>query len=93
MNHALTWAPSCEVIGYIASGLVLATFSMRSMRSLRLTAIASNMAFIAYAAYGHLQPILILHSILLPLNIIRLIQIDWSLSWFRKPVNPEARSL
>jgi hypothetical protein len=45
------------------------------MRSLRVTAIASNMAFIAYAAYGHLQPILILHSVLLPLNIIRLMQI------------------
>ena len=93
MNYAFTWAPSCDVMGYIASGLVLAAFSMRSMRSLRLTAIASNLAFIAYGAYGHLQPILILHSILLPLNIIRLIQIDRNRLGFRKSVSLGVRSL
>jgi hypothetical protein len=93
MNHAFTSTSSCDVIGYIASALVLATFSMQSMRSLRVTAIASNMAFIAYAAYGHLPPILILHSILLPLNIVRLMQIDRNLIWLRKLVGLEVRSL
>jgi hypothetical protein len=61
------------------------------MRSLRVTAIASNLAFIAYAAYGHMPPILILHSILLPMNIIRLIQIDRGQISFRRP-RLEARS-
>ena len=89
MNHALT--PTCDVIGYVASALVLATFSMGSMRSLRVTAIASNLAFIAYAAYGHMPPILVLHSILLPMNIIRLIQIDHGQISFRRP-RLEARS-
>ena len=93
MNHPFIWSPSCDVIGYIASALVLATFSMQSMRSLRATAIASNIAFIAYATYGHLPPILILHSVLLPLNIIRLMQIDRNLMWLRKLVGLEARSL
>ena len=76
MNHVLAWAHSSDTIGYAASALVLATFSMRSMRSLRVTAIASNLAFIAYAVAGGMLPILILHSILLPMNIVRLHQID-----------------
>ena len=79
MNHALAWThatnPS-DVIGYLASALVLATFSVRSMRTLRMTAIASNLAFIAYAAIGNMLPILILHGILLPMNIVRLTQIE-----------------
>ena len=65
-----------SITGYLPSALVLATFSMQSMRSLRLTAIASNIAFIVYAVSSNLRPILILHSILLPVNIVRLIQIE-----------------
>jgi CRP/FNR family cyclic AMP-dependent transcriptional regulator len=76
MGRALAWNHLFGAIGYVASALVLATFSMKSLRSLRITAIASNLAFIAYAALGNMPPILILHTILLPLNIVRLIQID-----------------
>jgi len=65
-----------DIFGYLASVLVLATFSMKSMRPLRITAIASNIAFLIYAHSIHLQPIFILHSILLPLNIFRLAQIE-----------------
>ena len=64
--------------GYVASALVLATFAMQSMRPLRITAIASNLAFISYAAAANLHPIIILHSVLLPLNIYRLTQIERS---------------
>jgi hypothetical protein len=63
-----------EIAGYIAAALVLATFCMRTMMPLRLTAIASNVAFIAYGALGGLTPILLLHGVLLPLNIWRLIE-------------------
>lgn len=63
-----------NAVGYIACTLVLATFSMKTMWALRLTAIASNVAFIAYAELAHLPPILILHSVLLPLNLLRLKQ-------------------
>ncbi len=79
MDHALAWALSShpgDIIGYLASALVLATFSMRSMRPLRMMAIASNIAFIAYAVIGSMPPILILHSILLPMNVMRLSQMD-----------------
>ena len=61
-----------EVIGYVASALVLLTFMTKDMRLLRTIAIASNVAFIVYGALGWLAPILCLHLMLLPLNVVRL---------------------
>jgi hypothetical protein len=61
-------------MGYAAAGLVLATFSARSLTTLRALAIASNLLFIAYAACAGLAPVLVLHALLLPLNAIRLRQ-------------------
>lgn len=65
-----------EWIGFIAAGLVLATFSMDSMRPLRLTALASNVAFITYAFLEGLTPVLVLHTLLLPMNLLRLMQLS-----------------
>ena len=62
-------------IGFGAAGLVLATFCMRSMSALRWLAIASNVAFIAYAYLRGLAPVLVLHTLLLPVNICRLAQL------------------
>ena len=67
-----------EIFGYVASGLVLATFTMKSMRPLRVMAILSNIAFIYYAIAANIHPILILHGILLPLNALRLVQMQIS---------------
>lgn len=64
-----------NAFGYVASMLVLCTFSVTSMRMLRSLAIASNVSFILYAAISGLMPILVLHGLLLPMNIYRLIQI------------------
>ncbi len=64
-----------EFFGYIASVLVFTTFYMKTMVPLRLVAIASNVAFIIYALWGGLTPILILHVLLLPLNTLRLLQL------------------
>lgn len=66
---------SGEIFGYIASALVFATFYMRTMLPLRLVAIASNVAFITYAVIDDLTPILILHGAMLPLNLLRLLEI------------------
>ncbi|HLG46999.1 MAG TPA: hypothetical protein VKY24_12225 [Reyranella sp.] len=63
-----------DLFGYLASILVFGTFYMKRMVPLRLTAIASNIAFIAYAWVCGLTPILILHAMLLPLNLVRLVQ-------------------
>ena len=98
MHDILAWAHSShlhgwgdDIIGYIASALVLATFSMKSMRTLRSTAIASNVAFISYAVAADMRPILILHSILLPVNVVRLVQIWPDAVWPRLSPNPTGR--
>jgi hypothetical protein len=61
-----------EPVGYLASLLVLTTFCMRDMMSLRAVAIASNIAFIAYGALAGISPVLLLHVVLLPVNLLRL---------------------
>ncbi|MCG2643795.1 MULTISPECIES: hypothetical protein [Bradyrhizobium] len=64
-----------NLLGYLAAGLVLATFCMRSMTTLRTVALASNVAFIGYGYLANLTPVLLLHVILLPVNTYRLVQI------------------
>lgn len=59
-------------LGYLAASLVLATFMAKSMVALRILAIGSNLAFIVYGLSAALWPILLLHSIMLPLNVLRL---------------------
>ncbi len=64
-----------EIAGYVASALVFATFYVRTMMPLRVLAITSNLAFIFYATMQGLTPILLLHTALLPVNIMRLLEI------------------
>jgi CRP/FNR family transcriptional regulator, cyclic AMP receptor protein len=63
-----------ESIGYAAALLTLATYSMKTMIPLRALGISANCAFIVYAALAGVYPNLILHSVLLPLNVVRLRQ-------------------
>ena len=63
-----------DLVGWLAASLVLATFSARSMVPLRALAVGSNVAFVGYAYMAGLWPILLLHSIMLPLNAQRLRQ-------------------
>lgn len=65
-----------DFIGYLAGALVVCTFSFRSMHLLRYAGIASNVSFMAYAVLAGTTPILVLHSLLLPINVFRLIQIE-----------------
>jgi CRP/FNR family cyclic AMP-dependent transcriptional regulator len=59
--------------GYVASSLVFPTFYMRGMVPLRLIALCSNFAFLVYAGWLHLIPILMLHIALIPVNLLRLV--------------------
>jgi len=81
-----------ELCGYLASGLVLLTFSMQSMRKLRVIAVASNVAFIAYSVLAGLHPVFALHCVLLPLNVYRLMQsaleTPAAAVWVQKFLNP-----
>ena len=68
-----------EIAAWLACTLVFTTFFMKTLVSLRIVAIASNVAFIAYALlglrygiFGKILPIFVLHVLLLPLNVVRL---------------------
>jgi hypothetical protein len=61
-----------DAFGYAASGLTLATFAQRAMLPMRVMAIGANVCFIGYGAMGRFMPVLILHIILLPINLVRL---------------------
>lgn len=63
-----------EVIGYVAAGLTIATYSMKTMIPLRVSGICANVLFIIFGYFAPVYPQFILHSVLLPLNIIRLRQ-------------------
>jgi hypothetical protein len=64
-----------DALGWIAAGLTVLTFSMRSMIALRTVAVAASVCFIAYGALGALYPVLALHLLLLPCNLLRLRQL------------------
>jgi hypothetical protein len=64
-----------DTLGWVAAGLTLLTFSMRGMMALRLTGIAANIAFMSYGVAEGLYPVVALHLMLLPCNLIRLREI------------------
>jgi CRP/FNR family transcriptional regulator, cyclic AMP receptor protein len=68
----MTWI---DFLGYAASGTVLATFCMSTMIPLRLVAILSNFLFALFGFWTQIYPVMVLHLILLPVNILRLMQI------------------
>jgi hypothetical protein len=63
-----------DLLGYAASVMVLATFCMSSMVYSRLVAIGSNILFIVFGSLAHIHPVLLLHLVLLPVNLARLMQ-------------------
>ncbi|MGB6636514.1 Crp/Fnr family transcriptional regulator [Bradyrhizobium sp.] len=67
MTHA-------ELLGYAAAACVFVTFYMKTMVPLRIAGIVSNFLFIGYGYALDAYPVLILHLVLLPLNIVRLQQ-------------------
>jgi CRP/FNR family cyclic AMP-dependent transcriptional regulator len=62
-------------LGFVAARLVLATSCMRQLVPLRTLAILSNLAFMIYGYWGRLEPVLLLHLTLLPVNAYRLRQV------------------
>lgn len=61
-----------DVLGYAASGLTLATFAQRTMLPMRILALGANVCFIGYGSMGMYMPVLVLHLVLLPVNLVRL---------------------
>jgi hypothetical protein len=63
-----------DLVGYVASASVLATFCMSTMVPLRTVAICSNILFAIFGALAHVYPVLVLHLVLFPVNGVRLMQ-------------------
>jgi hypothetical protein len=61
-----------NVVGYVASALVVITFYMKEMVPLRVAALCSNVAFLIYGVGLGLGPVVLLHGMLIPLNAWRL---------------------
>jgi CRP/FNR family cyclic AMP-dependent transcriptional regulator len=73
-----------ELLGYTASAAVLASFCMSTMIPLRILALASNVLFMLYGYFDGLLPVLLLHAILLPVNLLRLAQFQRLIRDMRK---------
>jgi len=71
----MSWVDS---LGFCASFAVLASFCMTTIVPLRVFALVSNIVFSACGLLAHLYPVLFLHALLLPINLVKL----WRL---RKP--------
>lgn len=69
-----------DMMGWLAAGLTLLAFSLRSLFALRVAALAANVCFILYGILAALAPVLALHVLLLPCNTFRL----WQLSSLRR---------
>lgn len=63
-----------ELLGYVAAFCTLLVFSMKTMIPLRAAGIIANCFFLGYGYFTPAYPALVLHSILLPLNSLRLYQ-------------------
>lgn len=61
-----------DLIGIIASFFTLSASAMRGMLALRAFNMTSNFGFIIYGVYLDTMPMIVLHSILLPLNTYHL---------------------
>jgi len=61
-----------DIIGYVASTLVLTAFGMKNIIPLRVVAMCSNLVFIIYGLGLGLTPVWSLHAALLPMNAWRL---------------------
>ena len=75
--HAAVSSPSemfAMVSVLFAAGLVLAGSFVKTMIPLRWLAIGSNFGFIAYGAFHPSMPMLLLHSLLVPINVYRLVE-------------------
>jgi hypothetical protein len=65
-----------ELLGYATSAAVFAAFCVTEMIVLLCLVILSNLLFMAYGFFEHLAPVLLLHMVLLPVNVVRLVQLQ-----------------
>ena len=76
-SKGMSWI---DFLGFAAALSVLASFSMSTILALRTLAVLSNVLFILYGLCAHIYPVLMLHIILLPVNLIKLGRIKLNLA-------------
>jgi uncharacterized delta-60 repeat protein len=76
-----------DVLGWLAAGLMVATFGCREARAMRPLAVATNLAFIGYGLAASLVPVLTLHLLLLPINLWRWAEVLRAKETFVKLMN------
>lgn len=59
-----------EVIGWVAATMMLATFACQTVLGMRLFGVAANVAFITYGWAADLLPVMLLHTVVLPINLL-----------------------
>jgi CRP/FNR family transcriptional regulator, cyclic AMP receptor protein len=64
-----------ELLGYTAACFTLLAYAQRTMLPLRAAAVVANVLFIVYGALLGIYPNLVLHLILLPFNLYRLVEL------------------
>jgi CRP/FNR family transcriptional regulator, cyclic AMP receptor protein len=64
-----------DAIGFIAAGLMLASYLMKSMMPLRIIALAACVGFVIYGSLKHALPTLVLYAALIPINIKKVLEI------------------
>jgi hypothetical protein len=69
----MTWI---DFVGYLAALTVLMSLCMDTIVPLRGLAIASNVLFIVYGIAGQLYPVLLLHALLLPINVTKMVRLQ-----------------
>jgi hypothetical protein len=70
----LSFIPWVDIIGYTGGFITLWAMHQKTMIPLRVGGIAGNVGFIVFGVAAGSNPIFILHALLAPLNIYRMIQ-------------------
>ncbi len=66
---------SIDLIGWAAAALTLLAFTLRDVCQLRMASLGASVAFIIYAGAMATWPVLVLHAVLLPINLLRLLEL------------------
>lgn len=78
LETALAYIPTHptrgDVAGYLGGILIVLSFFKTTMIPLRAIGAMSNLCFVAYGYMDALYPIMMLHAVLFPLNVVRLYQ-------------------
>jgi CRP/FNR family transcriptional regulator, cyclic AMP receptor protein len=63
-------------LGWLAAGLTLVSFFQKRMIPLRVFAVGANVTFVIYGALVGAWHVVALHAVLLPFNILRLVEMQ-----------------